>query len=597
MNGPDESESAYDLATTWACDFETTTEVDYKEEGRVRVYLWHARSLDDSDREESGFDVESFIEWLVRSKGVVKTCVFHNLKFDGSFILYRCMADSWKVGGPNHRGTKKNPTRIVTTLITDLGQWMSMTLKFGTHVVRFMDSAKKFPGLSLEQLAKVYGIEGKSELNTYIRRPLGTPVTDEEMNRVRGDTRILRHAMRDVLGSGATRLTMASDAKKSFEDIWREKWGPGADLMWKRWFPQISEKLNEVFRRAYNAGWVYLNPVFKGVILGGKGRDRIHVFDVNSMFPSKMILRLPRGVPVKRRPKEGEGYIIRFKTSFRLKKGKLPFLHAKKSIYMETSEFITDSEGIMELVMCDLDFELFQECYDVDFVAAREYWSFAMGESPFKEYIDFWMDRKKNARNPEEKATAKRYLNSLYGKTAESGTKMSKVPYYDRASDTVKFDLETTHGHEWYLPVAIWITAYARTEIVHFAQRFAEPSEKYPNGRFVYSDTDSVHVLGDEIPEGMPIDPKELGKWKHESVSYMARYVGPKKYAHYLTWDPAKPSDKEVFSVACAGMPSGCKANVNLWNFVSGARFKGKLQGSTVPGGYLLSEVEYTIRV
>lgn len=579
----------FDLETAWACDFETTTEVDFKEEGCVRVYLWHARSLDDSDREAHGFDIGSFIDWLAVSKGVVRMCVFHNLRFDGSFILDYCLRSGWRYGGPNTRGTRKQPTRVVDTLITDLGQWMSMALKFGTHVVRFMDSVKKFPGLSLQQLADVYGIEGKSELNTYIRRPLGTPVTDEEMRRVEGDTRILRVAMRDVLGSGATKLTMASDAKQSFTEMWNGRWGRLNAVMWNAYFPRIPKELSKIFRKAYNAGWVYLNPSFKGVLLGGKGKDRIHVFDVNSMFPSKMILRMPRGLPQHRRPREGEGFITRFVASFRLKEGKLPFLHVKKSMYAMNSEFIIESDGLTELVMNDVDYRLFHECYEVDCEVNHEYWCFEMGESPFIEYIEYWMERKKSARSPEEKAAAKRYLNSLYGKTAENAEKKSKIPWFDEDEGKVRFRVEGSEGKEWYTPVAIWITSYARSEIVHFAEKFGD--------RFIYSDTDSVHVLGDEIPEGMPVDPKEIGKWKHESVSYQAVYVGPKKYTHYLTWDPADPSKKEVFTCACAGMPSGCKENVNLWNFRSGTRFEGKLQGKTVPGGYLLQEVEYTIRV
>ena len=68
----------------WAADFETTTKANLEKDGCVRVYLW---SLVSSDLTEEywGTDIESFIETIKEKEcGII---FFHNLAFDGSFIL------------------------------------------------------------------------------------------------------------------------------------------------------------------------------------------------------------------------------------------------------------------------------------------------------------------------------------------------------------------------------------------------------------------------------------------------------------------------------------------------------------------------------
>ncbi len=196
------------LKSVWAADFETTTEKDFKEDGCVRVYLWHAREIVTGE-EAMGFDVESFLAFAAKKPSQIW---FHNLKFDGNFVLWKILRDGWEASEVQVRGKK---TYHIT--VTDTGMWMSLRLQFGKHVCDLRDSAKKFPGFSLEDIAKEFKIAGKSFLDVHKRRDLTYHATEEDIERVRGDTRILAVAMHSLIfEQDMTKMTMASDAKHCY---------------------------------------------------------------------------------------------------------------------------------------------------------------------------------------------------------------------------------------------------------------------------------------------------------------------------------------------------------------------------------------------
>lgn len=196
------------LKSVWAADFETTTEKDFEIDGCVRVYLWHARNIVTGE-EEIGFDVESFLAFAAKKPTQVW---FHNLKFDGNFVLWKILHDGWEMSDVQVRGKK-----TFKLIVTEEGMWMQLKLQFGSHVCELRDSAKKFPGFSLEDIAKEFKIEGKSFLDTHKRRDLNYHATEEDIERVKGDTRILAVAMHSLIfDAGMTKLTMASDAKNCY---------------------------------------------------------------------------------------------------------------------------------------------------------------------------------------------------------------------------------------------------------------------------------------------------------------------------------------------------------------------------------------------
>lgn len=76
----------------YCADFETTSETNLQIDGYVRVWLW---SLVDCETKEEwyGYDIESFIE-TIKSIPCDKI-FFHNLRFDGQFLLSYFIENGW----------------------------------------------------------------------------------------------------------------------------------------------------------------------------------------------------------------------------------------------------------------------------------------------------------------------------------------------------------------------------------------------------------------------------------------------------------------------------------------------------------------------
>ena len=132
-----------------------------------------------------------------------------------------------------------------------------------------------------------------------------------------------------------------------------------------------------------------------------------------------------------------------------------------------------------------------------------------------------------------------------------------------------------------YIAVGVFCTAYARNLTIRSAQKCFD--------RFIYADTDSLHLLKDIEPSEIEIDDFKLGAFKHESSFSEAKFIRPKLYVE-------KESFENQWKVTGAGMTTAIKAQVNLDNFNTGSVFSGKLRQVTVPGGIVLEKTTFTIR-
>ena len=108
------------LSRCFAADFETTTE-----ENDCRVWAWSVCNVDDYTDFRYGNNIEGFIDFCEQSKDNLKLW-FHNLKFDGVYILNYLLNNgySWI----ENRLDRKDKT--FTTLITDMGQFYSIVIYF-----------------------------------------------------------------------------------------------------------------------------------------------------------------------------------------------------------------------------------------------------------------------------------------------------------------------------------------------------------------------------------------------------------------------------------------------------------------------------------
>lgn len=566
------------VKSIWVADFETWTEADYRLYGEVRVYLWHARELY-TGYEAQGYSVETFLMWASHKPTEIW---FHNIKYDGNYILSAILRMGWTYSEKQEKNRQH-----YRHIVTDTGQWMELVLMYGKHVVRIRDSAKKFPGFSLEEIAKVYRIKGKSHLDVDKVRGPEYRATDEDVARVQGDTRILCTAMEDLLSHGMTKLTMASDAKAFYLQMYEKSHGAKWKREYQHDFPKLSPEDDEFIRSAYKGGYVYVNPTHKGQRVFD-----VTVLDVNSMFPWAMrYMDLPFGRPMyRKKPLSGDMYIVRFEAVFHLKPGKVPTVQLKGSYRYVQAEYLTDSDEFVELSMTNLDYEVFRDHYET-IEQNHRYVCFHHRKGDYTKYIDHWMAKKEEAVKAHDsagKATAKRFLNSLYGKRGENIYRKGKMSYIDE-DEVVRWETIETESEGDYLPHAVFITAWARWNIWRTI-------DKVGLDDFVYCDTDSVHMIhGEKHLDDIDIHPSRLGAWKVESTSRMGVYLCPKKYLHLF--ETNDKGEKQTMTVTCAGMPRGCKENVRWWNWRLGAVYEGKLMGKTVKGGYCLISTTMKLRV
>lgn len=349
-------------------------------------------------------------------------------------------------------------------------------------------------------------------------------------------------------------------------------------------FPPLDLKTDYDLRKAYKGGWTYLNPVFKNQEVG-KGI----VLDVNSMYPSKMRdALLPYGEPVFF---EGEYqyeeryplYVQFIDCEFRIKDGYLPTIQIKGSMVYRENEYLTESTEITRLALTNIDLKLFLEHYEVEIHRYIGGYKFRGASGIFREYVDTFYAQKSQAKKDGNKGLeyhSKIYLNSLYGKYATNPRVRGKLPYLDE-NGVVKMRLTPESTRKaMYLPVGIFVTSYARETIIRGAQKCYD--------RFIYADTDSLHLIGTELPEDIKIDNYKLGAFKLESTFDSAKFLRQKTYMEHIN---------EYWNMKCAGLPESLKKQITFEEFRYGLKVNGKLMPKHVKGGIVLTETTFVIKM
>lgn len=552
----------------FTADFETTTDpLD------CRVWACGICSIDETHSFKYGNSLDWFIEFAKNNIG--STFYFHNLKFDGEFILCYLFEHGYK----HVTDRKKLKTKTFTTLISDKGQFYSLEICFNkdedkTEKITIYDSLKILP-FSVEAIAKGFNLPiSKLEIDYDEKREIGHILTPQEIDYLRNDVEIMSRALLTLFNQDLRQMTQGSNALYDYKKIVGKK-------NFNKWFP-IPDYDFDV-RQSYKGGFTYCDPRRQGQDIG----EGI-VLDVNSLYPSVMYYQpLPYGEGIffkgKYKPdKLYNLYVQMFTCQFELKENYIPTIQLKNNLSFIPTAYLSSSED-EEVTMCltSVDLELFFEHYHVYNITWHSGWKFKSTTGLFKDYIDKWnavkMESTLNG-NKAMRTLAKLMLNALYGKFALNPNVQSKIPYYDNG--IIKYTLgEKETRNPIYIPVGTFITAWARHKTITSAQKVYD--------RFLYADTDSLHLIGTEIPKGLEVDPVKLGAWKHESTFTRARFVRQKTYIEEI--------DGEL-NITCAGMPSRCYKHVTWDNFIAGSSFEGKLQFTHVQGGIVLKDIDFTIK-
>lgn len=565
-------------------DFETTTSKD-----DCRVWAWGICNIVECENVDLGTDITSFMSKVTEYDNI---CYFHNLRFDGQFILYWLFKNNYRF---NADSRNLSPGEF-STMISDMGVFYTLTLMARPNTrgvstkIEFRDSLKIIP-MAVEEIPKSFGLEeSKLSIDYNEYREIGHQLTEQERLYVRADIVIVAKAIKYMRDKGQVKLTSAANALADFKARYKPK-------EYKRLFPQLNSINDKDIRESYKGGWTYLNPKYKN-----KSVSEGRVYDVNSMYPWAMkYCLLPYGEPVfyTGRYKELKTYplyVQKLTCEFKLKPGKYPSIQIKGSKIYGENEYIEESIYPTTLCLTSVDLELFFHNYEI--IGEIEWhhgYMFKAAHGMFTDYIDYWYEQKTNAKasgNKGLEAIAKLMLNSLYGKFGARMTGFSKIPYFDASKDMVRFkksDEEERKGG--YLPIATFITSYCRDKIIRAAEVCGE--------RFIYADTDSVHIEGDSDVPGMDVDEFRLGAFKLEQKFIRAKFIRQKTYLEI-----ALKNGKESMNIKCCGMPKEMKKTITEDEFYEGAiydnsendKYAPKLMPQIVPGGVILKETTFQIK-
>jgi len=596
----------------YVADFETCDSHDPigDEVPDQRVWLAGWKNLDSKEKQYYN-SIDGFMTSIL-SRGTNQNTeyAFHNLRFDGSFIV------PWLLNNNFNFTHEKPKAGEFTMLLAQPNSWYSITIQVTKRRrVHIWDSAKLFPD-SLENLPTIYGtltqkvIEDQSFYT--LKRPEGHKATEQEMAYFNPDLDVLEEVINAHISFHGLlfKKTQASQAFKAFEDHF--PW-------WKKRFPPLEDDLDKDMRKGYWGGISYVNKDIQG-----KDQKDINVYDINSSYPAQLAYKkMPYG-PCQytchgKPPNMALFWVASAYVTFTIKENKVPCIMSKgvlEGLPIIHDHWLSDSEGIVKLVFSSIDFKTFQDSYNFEVISWDWSHHFAWKvQREIKEYIlknnEEKVHYKKLAKKETTLSLINEYLarsqrakinnNSFYGKFGEMIIKMSKTPHIDE-DDNIQYlaDHEEVQkmAKRKYLPLAIATTAYGRQQLVMTANTLSND--------FFYCDTDSIHFnakaeykLKQASEQGLfKIDSTLLGAWDFEGHYDRGRYLRSKCYYEQVIGETADvtlaglPADKQT------GSRSKIRSCITWENFHIGLVIpggNGKLRTIRTKSGVKLVQADFTI--
>ncbi len=575
----------------FTADFETNvSEVD------CRVWAYSICEIGNVENFIYGNSIEDFINWCANKKENY-TLYFHNLKFDSEYIISYLLNNGYEV----IKDKKERKDKTFTTVITDMGQFYALEIYFEVkkhkvNKVTIYDSLKLI-NKSVDDIAKDFDLPIRKLNLDYKRiRPEGYELQDYEIKYIQNDVKIMAMALEILFKENLNKMTIGSCALSSYRKMTK---------YFKTYFPELPFEIDKDIRQSYKGGFTYLNPIYKDLVV-----HDVMVLDVNSLYPSVMAqFKLPHGMPM---PFKGEYkedkfyplYVQQLSCTFKLKEGMIPTIQIKNNLAFLPNEYVESSnDEILTLTLTNIDLELFFKHYDVNVIAWHGGYKFQAVKGLFSNYIDYWTNNKIKAKKEGNKSLyqiSKLMLNSLYGKMATNPIVRSKYPYLDEEG-IVRYALYPEEiKKSLYIPVATFITSYARRKTIETSQAIKDyTTKKYNKDYYIYSDTDSIHMLKlpeEEIKQFVEVDKYELGKWdiEHDDIE-TAKFLRQKCYVEIDT--------KHNKNVTVAGLPKKLAEYVTIDNFKEGFSIlkedtekDHKLTYKHVKGGVLLVDTDFSIK-
>lgn len=620
------------------CDFETTVDDPEKTE------VWSAASIiggvkNTPDNVTVQTSIGDFMEYLMNVPGYRVRAYFHNLKFDGTFILQWLLRCKWltplyeydaegNVIGLQDVSDYEMPPRTFTYRISDKGMWYSITIKISGKTITIWDSLKLLP-MPLKALGRAFKTEHQKLEMDYSGHTPGSYITPAEMSYIKNDVLVLKECMEYMQSQNISGMTIGGACLSEYmEAIPEEKQ--------RLLFPDLTEmpmpdyngllkldrcsgrSYDDFIRRSYHGGFCYCNPKYQGKMISTNADDTPDVLatsishvDANSHYPSMMHSKsgnyYPVGIPtyvpaadfgkIADRPTSELYYFVRIFGSFKLKPGHLPTIQIKDDPFFSKRrcEWLSGTDGHnVDIVLTCQDYRALLEHYDCK-IRIVEAVAFRTMIGLFDDYIDHWYHIKETATGA-LRQLAKLFLNNLYGKFAASTDSSYKIAFINPRGGLSYQTVEAHNKTPGYIAIGSAITSYARNRTITLAEKYID--------YYVYSDTDSnVYLLPEEALEEIPRHPTAICYWGVESESDKAIFARQKTYIEHVVKNDSAPVSA-YWNIKCCGMGSGSKnitqeklqAGMDLRKFKPGFSVPGTLKARQVQGGTLLVDAGYVMR-
>lgn len=299
------------------------------------------------------------------------------------------------------------------------------------------------------------------------------------------------------------------------------------------------------FRAAYHGGVnlekdsTYIQEYGEGIVL-----------DVNSLYPYVMSEGVyPVGKPwsisedkfqetVKLARDRKVYFFVRIQTSFELKPNGIPCVamyQKDPQRWFHDKQFMTDSRLVnpdqsrgslkeITLTLTQTDFFLFTENYDIKSIKFVSCVVFQAKRGLFTDYVNTWYQLKENSEGGIRRVS-KMFLNSLSGSMARRVDYINGLVYFDERDEAqIKYIKTKSNNPKCYVHIGAAITSYARSYIIKFI--------KSNYDRWLYTDTDSLHLIGKDIPKDVIIG-DSIGQFKVEKDFDSICYYGLKEYGYH----------------------------------------------------------------
>lgn len=456
----------------------------------MEVEEWRAIDID-GGWNSYGTGIDGFMEWMASCDNLSQFYSL-NLKFDAQFII------AWLYSHGYSWAEDYSKPMTFTTLIASEKMYFILNLHAKVKKFKIFD-ASKFVKTAKDQ-------------------------TDD----LRAKLLEIKAPLKKILEYMPTAVTIGQVALQDFKNRIGIR-------HFQHLFPTLNQEDVGAIRQAYSGGWMYLNPIYANKPTG----KLVHI-DKNSMYPSILTSKpLPTGFAMQfsgECPDDSLLTVQAVRLDAKLKDGKMPVIKPRRSDSPFEFNFRTDIEDKV-FWLTNVELDLVKEQYDIYDIEYLDGYAFYPRSGIFDSYVNDWMEQKVSSKKMGDKdaySVSKLFLNSLVGKFASNGFGRSYEPYI--ASDGVLNlkALPPEPRKTLYIPISVFVNAYARCELVRTIEKLREFGfKKYGRDVFVYSDTDSIFAtleLEDLLSCHIDLHQTRLGAWKIEEICQNARFVKDKEY-------------------------------------------------------------------